>query len=107
MTVLENFVFFKEASKTGESPALKNIHGSGLALCVSGTFVGKLAVNGTQAGVDSQIAVIDLSDFTFKSNITAAGMYSVPCAYGYEKISVTISEYTSGAITVTGRLCEE
>lgn len=107
MIVLSNFTFFKEATATGDSPALKNIHGEALTLCVSGTFVGTLVVNGTQGNVTNTLTVVNLADLTTATSITAAGTYEVVCPHGFENISVSISEYTSGSITVTGRLCAE
>lgn len=104
MTVLENFTFFKEATAAGDGLVLKNIHGAALTLCVSGTFVGTLVVNGTQSDVESVLSVVNLADLSTTSSITAAGNYAVICVHGFEDISVSISEYTSGSITVTGRL---
>lgn len=107
MTVLQNFTFFKEATATGDSPVLKNIHGEALTLVVSGTFVGTLVVNGTQGDVESTLTVVNLADLTTATSITAAGTYEVVCPHGFEDISMSISEYTSGSITATGRLCAE
>ena len=105
MTVLENFTFFKDADATGDSPALKNIHGEALVLCVSGTFTGAITISGKQGDVDTQLTVVDLSDASVKDTITAAGTYAILCAYGFEEFVATISALTAGSITVTGRLC--
>ena len=107
MTVLQNFTFFNEATATGESPILKNIHGEALTVCVSGTFVGTIVLNGKQGGEDFTLTVVNLADLESATSITAAGSYEVVCPHGFEEITAEISEYTSGSITVTGRLCAE
>lgn len=106
MTVLENFTFFNGATATGNSPVLVNTRGDALTLMVSGTFVGTIVVKGGLESAEATITVIDMSDFSFADSITKAGAFTVPSAYGYDKISLTISSYTSGSITVVGRLCE-
>lgn len=107
MTVVQNFTFFNNATSTGISPILQNDNGEALTLVVSGTFTGTLVVKGSQGGVDNTLAVVNLADFSRSLSITEPGAYLVVGAYGFENISVSISEYTSGSITVTGRLCSE
>lgn len=104
MNAFQTFTFFDKATTPGSSSLLPNPNGSTLILSVSGEFVGTLIVNGQQGSAVHRLSVIDLSTFDQCTSISAPGAYAVVCPYGFEYISVLLNEYTSGAVTVTGRL---
>lgn len=104
MQILENFIFFDNAT-SGESNILTNPNlGSQLVIQVTGTtfdieVLGQADINGDFVA----LSAINQTNFGVGSHITAAGIYAISVG-GIGKIKVRINSATGG-VTVFGKLC--
>jgi hypothetical protein len=99
-----NFVFHKDQTVAAVGETLLNPKGN-LYVSVGGTFTGTVVVQGKQGDNWFDINVIDLKEIENKKTITAPGAFAVVCPEGFEAIRCNLTEITSGAATITGRLC--
>lgn len=106
MKQMTDFVFQSAASAAGEGNAITNAQGN-LYVAVSGTFVGKLKVQGKQGETWFDVNVIDLKSLENVTEIEAPGAYAVCAPEAFEAVRCNLTTYTSGSVTVTGRLCQE
>jgi len=106
MIVINEFTFFDNAAAEGYSPELTNNYGESLVLTVTGNFVGTIEIYGKKNDTAFKLALVDLQTITIIDDITAPGAYTVVSPYGFSEIGAVISSYTSGSVTVTGRLCK-
>lgn len=105
MKPVSQFTFLSSASATGAGAELGNGSGEALVFAVSGTFSAEITAQGYLGGAWYDLMVVDLSDGMTASNVTEAGAYTVPCAYGFEKLRLNVTSYTSGSVTAVGRMC--
>ena len=107
MTVLDNFTFLSEAGSATTGNVLKNIHGDNLTLGVSGTFAGRITVQGKQGGVWYDLTVANLVTLDTSTEIISPGSYAVVQPQGFTSIRCNLTVISSGSVTVTGRLVTE
>lgn len=103
MTTVSRFTFFDSVDADTTSGKLNVADGEALVLEVTGNFSGTLTVYG-HVSDDTALSVINLADLSVASTITAAGVYTVPCVYGFDYVYID-ADVTSGEITTIGKLC--
>lgn len=109
MKVLDNFIFFSEATTAGESNVLSNPNlGSQIIVQAGGTATNfEVQILG-QADINADftpLSCINMTSFDVDSKIAAAGIYAVP-ADGICKIKAKVNAVAGGNVTVFGRLGE-
>ena len=109
MKVLDNFIFFSEATTAGESNVLSNPNlGSQIIVQAGGTATNIDVQILGQADINADfvpLSCINMTTFDVDSKITAAGIYAVP-ADGVCKIKAKVNSVAGGNVTVFGRLGE-
>ena len=109
MKVLDNFVFFNEATTAGESNVLSNPNlGSQIIVQAGGTATNIDVQIFGQTDINSDfvpLSCINMTTFNVDSKITTAGIYAVP-ADGVCKIKAKVNAVAGGNVTVVGRLGE-
>lgn len=94
------------AAATGNGTALCCTGHTTASMQVSGTFVGTITFEATIDGSTwVSVLVTNLTSGGTAVNTAAAGIFRVSCA-GLAEIRARISAYTSGSITVHGRVTE-
>lgn len=109
MKVLNDFIFFSNASEAGESNVLSNPNlGSQIIVQVNGTatnidvqILGQTDINADFVA----LSCINMTNFDVDSKIAATGIYAVPVD-GVCKIKAKINAVAGGNVTVFGRLGE-
>ena len=109
MKVLDNFIFFSEATTAGESNILSNPNlGSQIIVQAGGTATNFNVEILGQADINADfvpLSCINMTTFDVDSKITAAGIYAVPVD-GVCKIKAKVNTVSGGKVTVFGRLGE-
>jgi len=105
MLQVTQFIFQNDATATGEGNILDNGQGSKLTVAVSGTFVADVKMQGLLGGLWYDLPVVSLPSLDVAEKITSAGSYTVGGVEGFERIRANITSYSSGEVTVVGRLC--
>ena len=107
MKVLDNFIFFSEATVNGESNVLSNSNlGSQIIVQAGGTATNIDVQILEQADINADfvpLSCINMTTFDVDSKITAAGIYAVPVD-GVCKIKAKVNAVAGGNVTVFGRL---
>ncbi len=103
---LSKFVFFNEGSTQADSKALPVVNGESIVVQVSGVesaaaikFFGMVDA---EAEEWSELAIIDLGDFSIKDTITANSIAVVNCA-GFAKVKATCTSGL-GSVKVFGMM---
>lgn len=106
MKVLDNFIFFSEASAAGESNVLSNPNlGSQIIVQAGGTATNIDVQILGQTDIFVPLSCINMTTFDVDSKITAAGIYAIPVD-GVCKIKAKVNVVAGGKVTVFGRLGE-
>ena len=109
MKVLDNFIFFNEATTAGESNVLSNPNlGSQIIVQAGGTATNIDVQIFGQTDINSDfvpLSCINMTTFNVDSKITDAGIYAVPVD-GVCKIKAKVNAVAGGNVTVFGRLGE-
>lgn len=109
MKVLDNFIFFSEATAAVESNVLSNpnlgsqiiVQAGGTATNIDVQILGQTDINADFV----PLSCINMTTFDVDSKITAAGIYAVPVD-GVCKIKAKVNAVSGGKVTVFGRLGE-
>lgn len=107
MKVLDNFIFFSDATSPGTSNVLSNPNlGSQLIVQTSGTATNfEVEILG-QADINADfvpLSCINMTNFDVDSKIDYAGIFCVPTD-GICKIKAEIKSVSGGDLTVFGKL---
>lgn len=107
MKVLDNFIFFSDATSASESNILSNpnlgsqliVQASGEATSFEVQILGQTDINADFVS----LSCISMTNFDVGENISATGIYAVPVD-GVVKIKAEIKSVAGGGITVFGKL---
>lgn len=109
MKVLNDFIFFSNATAAGESNVLSNPNlGSQIIIQVNGTATNLDVQIFGQTDINADfvaLSCINMTNFDVDSKIAATGIYAVP-ADGIVKIKAKINAVAGGNVTVFGKLGE-
>lgn len=106
MKTVTQITLLSGVSAAGAGAEIGNGSGESFVFAVApGAFTAEIKAQGYLGGNWYDLIVVNLSDGTTAAVVTAAGAYTVPCAYGFEKLRLYVSAYTVGTITAVGRTC--